>query len=994
MRGWLFMFFLIIFRIQGQYTTSWFSMDNGLPQNSIKDITKDRYGFIWLSTDNGIVRYDGAGFLTYNQLPVNNFHFTNFYGDIQNDSIIVYNAYEENKILITKRSPQVIKKRYGNNSGKVFYQAGKTLTPTKITELEANRRYFVKTAPGDYYIYRHQVIYTDKQTGKKVFFSLSESDIYSIFICNETLFIMDPVNRETHRIFSGKKTTDKAPTIFNDPASKVYWQQSSGQVFIVNNDRIYLVDSTKNRLRLILLAQYKNFENYRFGCLYYDAGFGRLYLGSSIKGLNIIQLTQFHTAQKRSPIVDDVSYSSLPFTSHTIIDPHGYEYDRHGLVKAHGFGANDRYFILYDEDKNILYQRNNVIFRRYKSSGYKTADTVYVPEKKVTGIFKSSGLYGISETDFLNSSLYLFKNSDLKKADFIFTCPGIINAFIRYNDNEILIGSTHGLYKALLNENKLTPVKKINVKSISITGDGNIWVTTNKDGFFLFRNKKLIKMPLDEQEHLESAHYIIDDPYGYYWISSNNGLFKIPQQQLLQYAKSKSTPVFYYRFTKNNGLLTNEFNGGSVPNAYLLPDNEFVFPSMEGFVFFDPKKIRTHYPDRNSIFIERVKIGKGNAIPFRGHIILENDYDYADIFVDFPYYADASNLKIEARLENHDKNWEKVESSNQRKYTVRALAPGNYTLQIRVLTSPYGSYKYHTITFEIKPLFYQTKAFKIALLLLLLVTVILIIRMTTKFIRNRNKLLKRTVSDIKVELKETSQHLESVKDHMRKESEYHKKFVEAINHDITTPVKFIALLAQKISKEQDAEIRKEYFEGIHQTSEELYKFTLHLKEYNDLYATKDIYTEEPVLLNEILESKKRLFGEIARAKNNHIIIQNKGEIKCNINRNILACIIHNLIDNAVKYSENGKILLYAEKGPDRITIRVKDEGYGMSDEQMAYYNSLYHIRDDDDTVQFKNYGLGLHMVTHLIKKINAEIGFRKNNPKGTIVEINITLKKL
>ncbi|WP_449397569.1 hypothetical protein [Chryseobacterium wanjuense] len=32
----------------GQFVSSWYDMDSGLPQSSIKDIVKDKYGFIWL----------------------------------------------------------------------------------------------------------------------------------------------------------------------------------------------------------------------------------------------------------------------------------------------------------------------------------------------------------------------------------------------------------------------------------------------------------------------------------------------------------------------------------------------------------------------------------------------------------------------------------------------------------------------------------------------------------------------------------------------------------------------------------------------------------------------------------------------------------------------------------------------------------------------------------------------------------------------------------
>ncbi len=48
------------------YSIERFSSDNGqLPQNSIKSIVKDKFGFVWLTTDGGLVRYDGQKFLTY-----------------------------------------------------------------------------------------------------------------------------------------------------------------------------------------------------------------------------------------------------------------------------------------------------------------------------------------------------------------------------------------------------------------------------------------------------------------------------------------------------------------------------------------------------------------------------------------------------------------------------------------------------------------------------------------------------------------------------------------------------------------------------------------------------------------------------------------------------------------------------------------------------------------------------------------------------------------
>ncbi|ANF52891.1 hypothetical protein A0O34_21245 [Chryseobacterium glaciei] len=683
-----------------------------------------------------------------------------------------------------------------------------------------------------------------------------------------------------------------------------------------------------------------------------------------------------------------MSNSSLPFSKNTIIDPRGYEVNKYGLVKNHQFGVNDKHFMFYDNSDNILYKNDNSIIRRHKSSQYTTSDTISFLGLK--GFFKSLNLYAVSTTDLTHSYLHIFENEELKKINMSFKFTGFVNSFFKYNDEELLVGCSNGLYIARLNNRKIAQVAKgISVKNIIKTSDGQIWITTNKDGFFLLKDKKLIKMPLDQNSYLNSAHYIVDDQYGYYWISSNNGLFRVSKKQLLQYTTNKGL-VFYYRFSKSDGLLTNEFNGGSMPDAYSLEDGEFVFPSIEGFVFFDPKNIKAYYPQRKNIYVERVRINDSDITYFKNNLVLENNYKYADVFIDIPYYSSSDNLIIEAKIKGEDVDWKQIEIKNERKYTISNLGPGNYILQLRVQISPEGSYEYRSISFEIKPLFYQTDLFKLCIALIFLLIVTVVIHTRTKFLRRRNRALKKTVNNISLELKESAQNLETVKNDMQKESEYQKKFVEAISHDITTPVKFIAMLSQQLAEVHDANLQKEYFDSIHQSSEELYNFTMHLKEYNDLHRTENIYEKEGYLINEVFKIKTKLFHEIAKSKKNCLVIEVEDETYCHINKNIMTCIIHNLIDNGVKYTSNGIINLLATNKEEEIMIEISDTGNGMSQELITYYNELYQMSDENDMIKFKNYGLGLHMVIHLIKKINAEIIFCENHPKGTSIKINIT----
>ena len=59
----LLLFLSYINQVNGQqFSVQNYTDENGLPQNSVKSIATDNAGFIWLATENGLVRYDGHQF--------------------------------------------------------------------------------------------------------------------------------------------------------------------------------------------------------------------------------------------------------------------------------------------------------------------------------------------------------------------------------------------------------------------------------------------------------------------------------------------------------------------------------------------------------------------------------------------------------------------------------------------------------------------------------------------------------------------------------------------------------------------------------------------------------------------------------------------------------------------------------------------------------------------------------------------------------------------
>nr|WP_315027692.1 ATP-binding protein [uncultured Chryseobacterium sp.] len=996
MRVWALFFAFLYLNIYGQrHTSTWYNIDNGLPQSSAKAIVKDKYGFIWISTENGLVRYDGVSFVTFNNFKVNNLYFGEFIGDPLMDSITVLDNFQENKIIIKNRFPKLAK-LYTNDT--IDFSKGEDFIHRVANNMIASNfyndiHYFIQLKNSSYRFTEKDVIIYKDEKGKETKLSIpfSNKELNNIFMINEVLFVNNLKTRKTYSINKGKLSVSRGPSLLNDPYTRTYWQQITNQTFIINHNNIYIVENKGNEPSLKFLVKYNEIGSHSYCSMFYDKDFNKLYLGTLNNGLNILQLSDFYVAKKEADFSNNVYYTSLPFSKNTIIAEDGTVFGKYGIAARYLFGNNDNYMMIYDKSSDILIQKRNSIIRFYKNFDYRKKDSTFI-KKGFEAFMKSGNLYGSLFSDFSKSELHLFTQSVFSKPDFVYNFKSFVNTFFQYSNNEILIGTSDGLYSSVLGNNTIIPIlKNIDVKSIIRTKDNLVWVMTHKNGFYLLKDKKPVKMPNDRNNYLQSAHYILEDQKGAYWISSNNGLFKVPKKQLLEYAENKSKPVFYYRFTKRDGFLTNEFNGSSQPNSYALENGEFVFPSMDGFVFFNPSQIRTYYPHKNQIYIERVKIGNSETQHFHHVLELKNDYKTAEIFIDIPYFSDLENLYIEAKISGQENSeWEKVTSGKELKYTISNLSPGDYTLNVRMLVSPEGEYEEKFIKFKIQPFFYQTLLFRVSISIIILVVIIIIVQLTTNFLRIRNKALKQIVHNKNSKLKETSLNLEVVKSDLQKETEYQKRLVETISHDITTPIRFIAMLSQKLYESDDVELQKKYFDSIYKSSEQLYQFTLNLKEYTELYKAKNIFEEQEYIINRILEIKKKLFCEIAKERGTVIINASQDNIYSRVNESILTAILHNILDNAVKNTFEGQILLNVTENKNTILITIADTGAGMSAEQVAMYMNLFK-NPKLETPSFKGKGLGLHMVIHLVKKIKAEINFQQNDPSGTIV--NITLNK-
>lgn len=101
---------------------------------------------------------------------------------------------------------------------------------------------------------------------------------------------------------------------------------------------------------------------------------------------------------------------------------------------------------------------------------------------------------------------------------------------------------------------------------------------------------------------------------------------------------------------------------------------------------------------------------------------------------------------------------------------------------------------------------------------------------------------------------------------------------------------------------------------------------------------------------------------------------------------LLEQILSNLLSNAIKYSpDGGKILIVLERQPERLTLRVADEGIGISEADQQRLFAPFHRGDNVGAIQ--GTGLGLSIVKQFVELQRGTIQVTSQPGQGTTVEI-------
>ena len=759
------LFLLLFLQVKSQrdrVSFSRVSVNQGLSQSSVFSIAQDHLGYIWIATFDGLNRYDGSSFEVFTADKSNPYSLQDNY--IQ--SLCVDN---EGVLWIGT-----------NSKGLCWYDNIKKHFISLPQKSKVNDRGLNGSS-----------VLTLKKMGKDSLLVLTEKGIN----------IMNVVTRECVQI-----TTESYQKNKNSVSLISYFNQ---EINVDKTINCYLTDRTgdswegtkkgliriKNKDHKKIIYRHQIHDNSSLSsneitCLYEDIS-GSIWVGTSLGGVNRWDRNYEGLLLYRNNPFDDGTISDNKIRSF-------YEDSKHRVwVGTVGGGVN-------------LWNRKDDTFRSWNKK-----NNTSISSDEIRDVAEWKGQYVIA-TDGGGAQFF---NPD--QTPMVFTSIKEIPLDARVWDLQVEGGNlwvstfNYGLFKLSDNGvNKFeTEIPTEKVTWVYSDEKGSIWVGTFELGIFRFYNGEVTNWNQNNSDLSDNRVYsIVPDNNGDLWIGTKNGVNHLlieantinsytvkdglPNATVMGIIEGKKEDVW---LSTNKGICNLFYNKDSVVNYDVkdgLQGNEFlihsfiklstgemIFGGVSGFNVSALNRV-VNNTAKPKILITGFKVNDSSwaadtVISLKQVINLA--YDENELSFEFTAlsFAGSLNKSFQYKMDGYDKVWRK--NGHRRFVQYTNLSPGNYVFRVRS-TSKFGVKDQvpTIIRVIIHPAFWQTWWFKIGVGLIVFLLIILLYKVRSHQLINKNNWLEGEVEVRTQEINEKNLVIKEAFNDVQNSIKYAKRIQKAI----------------------------------------------------------------------------------------------------------------------------------------------------------------------------------------------------------------------
>ncbi len=1003
-----------------QYDIQIYKSEHGLPMNSIKKVFQCSKGYIWIGTQEGLVRFDGVNFKIYDKSKFPGLK-SNFIYDIDEDENgnlwlatwgggiscfdgKSFTTFDKSDSLIHETVEHILVGRDGSiwigtktglsryiNNHFYNYSIENGLLYNQITSIYEDQEgnLFIGSAGSGFNVFRNDTMYSfNYDDSFMVFNGTQDGDIIAGTFLGE-LFKFQNFSIENFNI--------------NSISSVINLQQSYKDITMDSNGNYWICTDGggiyryyKGKLNNLNADNSQIIDNNFFLTVMEDREHN-IWIGSE-DGLIQIKDNKFISIGRSEGLETSFSHTICEDNNENICI--GFRKKGLSIIKK-DYTNIETYNIpmittLTPSTNGVLWigtEINGLFLFNYRihpyslrkiESGQSWIYSLLMDNKNNLWI---GGRGSITKFTSTTKKIYPF--------EILYNKYDVITLLQSMND-DIWFGTRGGgLYRIKNNQviRKKNPVELLSggVNALYEDKDGILWIGTDNLGLYQFKNNTYLNYSSWDGLYTDRIFSILEDDSLNLWFSTNKGIFSANKQNLKAFSEGKINKITCNVYNHLDGMRESECNGRRQPSAWKSSDGKLWFTSIAGVVSIDPNNIPVNkvIPP---VYIESITTGD-TIYYYQNSKVLLNEKERD---VEFKYtalsYAVPERVKFKYWLKGFDHDWVEAGANRVARYT--NLDKGNYTFHVIACNND-GIWNQDgaSIKFAIAPFWHETWWAYIGYFILFALFIWWVINLRTrKLIYNEQFKMH----------KEQSERLAEI-------DEMKSNFFANISHEFRTPLTLILSPLKQIMSDNEIDNPQKYYEVMYRNASRLKKLINQILDLSKLEAGRMELQTSPVNIISILKTLVLSFSSLAESKNISLNFNYEFEkIVAYIDNEKLEKIINNLLSNTLKFTPKGGIvnvsILVTSNGKPQnsqsfdfnsrfIEITIEDNGNGIPADHLENIFNRFYQSDDSHTRDYEGTGIGLALVKELVDVHKGYIRVESKVGEGSKFTVQLPLGK-